>query len=283
MFVNSFVRLGCAALIANVCFGQWTVPNGTKISCRLEQVITSASADAGQPVQLTVTDNIKVGDVVVIPQGAPVLGTIVTSQEKRRMGRTGKLDFSIDKVRAADGDFIPVRYTMQKREGGSTAVSTGVMTAGAAVLFWPAAPLFLLRKGKDVTINKGMVFEVFTDQDHTVKLASNNPAPAAPVISGPYAVPGQGQMAGQSQMGNVRITSDSPGAEIEVDGAFVGSTPSTRQLAAGPHVITVRLGSTVWTRTLSVQPGEVSVNAILSAPEAQPQPVTPVVRRSAVR
>jgi hypothetical protein len=224
-----------------------------------------------------VTENVKVGDTVVIPQGAPVLGTIVTAQEKRRMGRTGKLDFSIDKVRANDGEFIPLRYTMQKKEGGSSAVSTGVMTAGAAVLFWPAAPIFLLRKGKDVTINKGMVFEVFTDQDHALRLASNGAAPSAAVVSGPAAPAAQGQMA------NVRITSDSPGAEIEIDGAFVGSTPSSRQLTPGPHVITVRLGSEVWTRTLSVQGGDVTVNAILSAPATQSQPVTPVVRRSAAR
>jgi hypothetical protein len=116
---------------------------------------------------LSVTDAVKVNGVVVIPQGAPVVGSIVIAQEKRTMGRTGKLDFSVDKVRAADGEYIPLRYTMQKREGGSKGLSTGIMTAGAAVLFWPAAPFILLRKGKDVTINRGMTFEVFTDQDHT--------------------------------------------------------------------------------------------------------------------
>ena len=57
---------------------------------------------------------------------------------------------------------------MQKKEGGSKGVSTGIMTAGAVVLFWPAAPFFLLRKGKDVAIYTGIVFEVFTDQDHAV-------------------------------------------------------------------------------------------------------------------
>jgi hypothetical protein len=46
--------------------------------------------------------------------------------------------------------------------------STGVMTAGAAALFWPAAPAFLLTKGKDVNLNKGMVFDTFTDQDHSL-------------------------------------------------------------------------------------------------------------------
>ena len=160
------IRGAAAGLLATaICWGELTIPSGTKISTRLEQTISSSTAEEGQQVQLSVTENVKVGDMVVIPQGSPVLGTIVMAQEKRRMGRTGKLDFSIDKVRVADGEFVPLRYTMQKREGGSKGVSTGVMTAGAAVLFWPAAPFFLLRKGKDVNINKGIVLEVFTDQD----------------------------------------------------------------------------------------------------------------------
>ena len=33
----------------------------------------------------------------------------------------------------------------------------------------PAAPLFLLRKGKDVVINKSIVLEAFTDSKHVIK------------------------------------------------------------------------------------------------------------------
>ena len=172
------------------------------------------------------------------------------------MGRTGKLDFSIDKVRAADGNFVPLRYTMQKREGGSKGVSTGVMTAGVAVLFWPAAPFLLLRKGKDITINRGIVLEVFTDQDHALKSAKpvtslNIPVPASPA-------------APAVEMVTASITSDLAGAEIEIDGAFVGSTPGTSKLTPGTHKITVKHGSSVWSRDLNVQAGgNVNVNAIL--------------------
>jgi hypothetical protein len=247
----------------SIAFGQVTIPNGTKISTRLEQTISSATAEEGQQVQLSVTESVKVGDAVVIPQGAQVLGTIVMAQEKRRMGRTGKLDFSIDKVRAGDGEYVPLRYTMHKREGGSKGTSTGVMTAGAAVLFWPAAPFFLLRKGKDVTINKGIVLEVFTDQDHVLRgdqqLASATPGAAVPMPA--QALASKPVVA---ETATVNITSDVAGAEIEIDGAFVGSTPSTSKLTAGTHKITVKHGPSVWSRDLTVQAGgNVNVNAIL--------------------
>ena len=189
-----------------------------------------------------------------IPQNSTVIGSVVEAQEKRRMGRTGKLDFSIDKVRVADGDFIPLRYTLNKREGGSHAVSTGVMTAGAAVLFWPAAPFFLLRKGKDVTINKGIVLEVFTDQSHIMK---NMGAATGAANSGSGA-------GASSASATVTISSDVSGADIEIDGAFVGNTPTTRPLTAGNHKIKVSSGSKTWERTLNVEGGSsINLNAKL--------------------
>jgi hypothetical protein len=304
-----FLRSAAAAVaFASIASAQFVLPSGTRISARLDQTISSATAEQGQPVQLSVTDAVKVNGIVVIPQGAPVLGTIVLAQEKRNMGRTGKLDFSVDKVRAADGEYIPLRYTMQKREGGSKGVSTGIMTAGAAVLFWPAAPFFLLRKGKDVTINRGMTFEVFTDQDHAVagqqQLVSGGPAmyhaapaqqmqpayslqqaaappapmqPVLPVQAQPPVQQAQAQPAVQYanmprstpqssatvELATLNITADLQGSEVDIDGAFVGSTPGKAKLAPGVHKITVRNGVNVWSRDLTVQPGaSVNVHAI---------------------
>ncbi|MGI8961042.1 MAG: hypothetical protein ACR2IV_15010 [Bryobacteraceae bacterium] len=151
---------------------QVNIADGTKLRVRLDQTISSSTAEQGQTVELSVTEPVKVGDEVVIAEGSRVTGTVTQAQQKRHMGRAGKLDFSIDRVRAIDGEWIPLRYTVNKQNGGSHAVSTGVLTAGAAVLFWPAAPAILLIKGKDVTINKGVVFDAFTDRDHALTSAA---------------------------------------------------------------------------------------------------------------
>ncbi len=60
----------------------------------------------------------------------------------------------------------------------------------------------------------------------------------------------------------VNVTSPVAGADIEVDGAFAGSTPTTLQLPAGPHTIMVKSGSQFWERKLQVLPGS---NVSLSA------------------
>jgi hypothetical protein len=246
-------------LMAGSGFGQVLVPEGTKVRVRLEQNISSATAEQGETVELSVTDAVKVGNVVVFPEGARVTGTITEAQEKRRMGRAGKLDFSIDRAKGSDDQWVPLRYTVNKKSGESHAVSTGVMTAGAALVFWPAAPVFLLRKGKDITINKGVSFDVFTDTNHVVGGGAAGPSLLASAATAGAPV---GQQPGG--MATVAVTCPVAGADIEVDGAFMGNTPTTLQLPAGQRKVVVKSGAKSWQRTVQVNAGStVSLNAAL--------------------
>ena len=96
------------------CSAQIELPEGTKIRVRLEQAISSATAEEGQLVEMSVTDAVRVGDAVVIAEGASVTGTVTEAHEKRRMGRAGKLDFSIDRVKTVDNRWVPLRYGQQE-------------------------------------------------------------------------------------------------------------------------------------------------------------------------
>ena len=174
-------RIAFVLLSVWTCSAQIVLPEGTKVRVRLDQHISSATAVENQTVELSVTDAILVGDSVVIPEGARATGTITQAQEKRRLGRAGKLDFSIDRVKTMDNQWIPLRYSVTKKSGQSHAVSTGILTAGVAAVFWPAAPVFLLRKGADITINRGTAFDVFTDANHVMNPAA---APSAPTNTG---------------------------------------------------------------------------------------------------
>ena len=69
---------------------------------------------------------------------------------------------------------------------------------------------------------------------------------------------------------NVTVSSIPSGADIEIDGAFVGSTPSTLKVTPGTHEIKVKKsGFADWTRKLNVSGGDVNLDATL---EAAPPP-----------
>jgi hypothetical protein len=85
------------------------------------------------------------------------------------------------------------------------------------------------------------------------------PAPAAAIRAG------QGDV--HAPDGSVMIASDPPGAEIYVDGKFVGQTPSTIHLPSGSHRVEVKSqGKQAWTRDLEVlKDSQLTLHPVLSA------------------
>jgi hypothetical protein len=79
---------------------------------------------------------------------------------------------------------------------------------------------------------------------------------------------------------SLNIDSTPTGADIEIDGAFVGDTPSTVSVAPGNHQIVVnKKGFTDWSRTLNVTSGSVHLNAELEQKPTfavPPQPPAPI-------
>jgi PEGA domain len=66
----------------------------------------------------------------------------------------------------------------------------------------------------------------------------------------------------------VEVASNPSAADIEVDGNFVGSTPSSLSLTSGEHEIAIKKnGFGTWKRKISVTTGSIHLNAELS-PEA---------------
>jgi len=163
--------------VANLSHGP-TIPiqDGTPIRMRLAQNLSSATAQIGDSVSFEVLDDVTVGNALLISGGAIALATVTASQEKRSMGRAGRLDVTLDYVRAVSGEKIRLRGVQDTKGGGHTGAMTGAMVA-TAVVFWPAAPLFLFMKGKDVTIPKGHEVTVFVDGDQHVAALAPTTAP----------------------------------------------------------------------------------------------------------
>ncbi len=68
------------------------------------------------------------------------------------------------------------------------------------------------------------------------------------------------------------ISSIPDGAEIEVDGSFMGNTPSAVELAAGDHSVSLRKsGYKVWERKIKLTGGDIRLNAELEKVEESPK------------
>ena len=237
---------------------KFVLDDGTPIKLRLDRTLSSADAKTGDNIDFEVLEEVKVNDVVVIPKGNLAIGTITDAEHKKRMARGGKLDIEIDYVKLADGEKAAIRAVKETKGGGHTGAMTGAIVATSLVV-WPAAPFFLFMHGKDTTIPKGTEITAYVNGNMTL-----DPAKFALIV--PAAVASSSPVSSQSNPTNAQleITSNPAGAEISVDGNFVGDTPSELAVAAGVHAITIsKHGYKPWERKLTVSSGKVSVAAEL--------------------
>jgi hypothetical protein len=226
-----------------------TLQDGTAIKLRLAENLTSATAKMGQQVSFEVVEEVDVEGVPVIAQGAPALATVTTAETKKSMGRGGKLDVNIDSVRLLDGGKAMLRATAGGKGGGHVGAMTGAMV-GTAIVFFPAAPLFLFIHGKDITIPKGTEVTAFVQGDMKLDMAKF--APAGTAVASAQATAASG----------LTVESNVPNCDIEVDGSFMGSTPSTLSLAPGKHEIVVKKTNYQdWSRNMMVGSGAVRLSA----------------------
>ena len=231
-----------------------TLLDGTAVKLRLAENLTSASAKAGDQVPFEVTEDVLVDGVVVLPKGGQALATVTEANAKKSMGRQGKLNLTIDSARLADGEKVQLRATQNSNGGGHVGAMTGAMVA-TSIVFFPAAPLFLFMKGKDVTIPQGTEITAFVEGDMKLDMAKFTPVPSAGAVAATAVV-----------AGGLTIDATVPNCDIEVDGSFVGNTPSTLNLAPGKHDIVVKkAGYKDWTRSMNVSGGAVHVNAEMVA------------------
>jgi diacylglycerol kinase family enzyme len=132
-------------------------------------------------------------------------------------------------------------------------------------VFFPAAPFFLFMHGKDITIPKGTEITAYINGDMRLDLAKFQPATQAAVATVPPPV---------TPSGRLKLETDPPGADIEIDGNFVGNTPSEIEVAEGEHTVTVKkAGFKDWERKLRVTGGSnVNLSAKLEKQDSQPSP-----------
>ncbi len=79
----------------------------TPVRLRLAQTLSSGTSKVNDKVDFEVVEDVKIGDLVVIPQGGTAIATVTEAKPKRSFGRSGKLNVNIDYVRLVNGEKAP--------------------------------------------------------------------------------------------------------------------------------------------------------------------------------
>jgi hypothetical protein len=227
----------------------------TPVRLRLNRTISSDDAHVGDTVDFETLDDITVNGTLAIPKGGLAVATVTEAQAKRRVAQ---LDINIDYVKLVSGERASLRAVKDVKGGGMVGG-----TVATSLVFLPAAPFFLFMDGKDISIPKGTEITAYVNGDVRLDIAKFQPA-------APPNAPAQGAAASSSNenvgflSAKLRLESDPAGADIEIDGSFVGNTPSGVDVATGEHSIAIKkAGYETWERKLRVTGGDINLSAEL--------------------
>lgn len=136
------------------------IPAGTPLTVAIDQDLSSASVNQGEPVAFHLTSDYSEFGHVLIKGGTPVEGSVAHVARRKAGGNPGALTVQVTSVRAVDGTEIPLRGTSKTVGKGrqSQAAALGLLTLGIGAT----------KKGLSATIKAGTPFTVFTDVKRTI-------------------------------------------------------------------------------------------------------------------
>jgi hypothetical protein len=167
----------CAGLIAQqgaVVSGQQPSPEipmaaastvllkeGTEVKLALAQRVTGKAAVVGEPIELVLAEDLRVGDAVVARKGTRVLGTIIEGRKSEKENRQPRsLRIRVDFIKARDA-----RIMLRGEKAGVGKRNKKAMAAGAAAFGLSG---LLLTMGKKYQIPVGTPVTAYVDEDITL-------------------------------------------------------------------------------------------------------------------
>jgi hypothetical protein len=134
---------------------------GTFVRLEFAAPISSKRAQVGDPLTLRVTDDIKVGNTVIVPRGTLAHGNITFVRRTGPGGMPGTLAYRLNALHV-NGTSVPL-WLVEGRSGDPR-------VPGAETLIPGAGPFTFFRHGKDVDLKPGLPVTAFVAADTTLPL-----------------------------------------------------------------------------------------------------------------
>ncbi|MGA7914615.1 MAG: hypothetical protein WCA00_05215, partial [Candidatus Acidiferrales bacterium] len=132
---------------------------GTDVPLVFSQDLNSKTAVDDDTVNMTLAEDLKVGDVVVVRKGALAVATVTNAKKAGMMGRPGELSIRLEYLKSDDQ-----RLHLRGNKGKEGEGKVGA-TVALTVLF---GPIGLIKHGKNVDIPQGTPLTAYVDQDYAL-------------------------------------------------------------------------------------------------------------------
>jgi hypothetical protein len=133
--------------VANATPKKVLLAEGTELTLRMAQDISSRTARPGEPVELALAEDLKVGDVIVAKAGARALGEVVMGRRPDFWGEAGAVSLRAHFLRVGDQKVeirgaigsAGTRYIVVR--GSQAVIKAGTLTKAFVAADTEVAPL----------------------------------------------------------------------------------------------------------------------------------------------
>ena len=164
--------------------------DATPVLLRAKQGVSSATAKVGDRVPFRVTEDVKLGILIVVRRGTEAWGVVTNAKPKARKGLAGILEISIQSTQLLTGEPVPLRAVENLKGVGRSMKSDSLEAlADSRGLALPLLPLIRLEKGKDVSLDADSKITAYVNGDVALDRAALESA-QPPVVhrTGPASV-----------------------------------------------------------------------------------------------
>jgi hypothetical protein len=136
--------------------GKLVLKEGSEVKLKFADNLSSKTATEGDPVNLILDEDIKIGDAIVAKAGCKAVGTITNSKKAGMMGKAGELNMRIEHLTVGD-ERVKLRGSKGKEGQGKEGTAVAL-----TVLF---GPIGLIKHGKNVEVKAGTPLTAYVDND----------------------------------------------------------------------------------------------------------------------
>ncbi len=135
------------------------LPDGTPIELRITKRLSTAQAKVGDAVEFEVLDDVKVGDLVVVPRHALASGVVAVVKPRGRPLRNAELRVGVRTAKSITGSEVAIRGT-RVIVVNSKPHADPTDAVGIALL-----PVIPFLKGDEAFVSKGAKFSAYVNGD----------------------------------------------------------------------------------------------------------------------
>lgn len=129
---------------------------GTEVELAFDDDLSSKTATEGDAVPFVLTEDLKVGDVVVAKTGTKAVGEVTNARKSEMMGKGGELNIRLNYLKVGAS-----RVHLRGTKGGEGSSGVG----GAIALTMLVGVFGLLHHGKEIKVQKGTALKAYVSED----------------------------------------------------------------------------------------------------------------------